>query len=47
MAKRQREKMVATLEQEEASRKNIPTAEFRSVMDGAARDLRRLSFAQE
>ena len=33
MAKRQREKTVATLRHEEASRKNIPTAEFRSVMD--------------
>ena len=33
MAKRQRKKTVATLRHEEASRKNIPTAEFRSVMD--------------
>ena len=33
MAKRQREKTVATLRHEEASRRNIPTAEFRSVMD--------------
>ena len=33
MAKRQREKTVATLRHEEASRKNIPTAEFRSVME--------------
>ena len=33
MAKRKREKTVATLRHEEASRKNIPTAEFRSVMD--------------
>ena len=35
MAKRKREKTVATLRHEEASRKNIPTAEFRSVMEGA------------
>ena len=35
MAKRQREKTVATLRHEEASRKNIPTAEFRSVMERA------------
>ena len=35
MAKRQREKTVATLTHEEASRKNIPTAEFRSVMERA------------
>ncbi len=33
MAKRKREKTVATLKHGEASRKNIPTAEFRSVMD--------------
>ena len=33
MAKRKREKTVATLKHDEASRKNIPTAEFRSVMD--------------
>ena len=33
MAKRQREKTVETLRHEEASRKNIPPAEFRSVMD--------------
>ena len=33
MAKRQHEKTVATLTHDEASRKNIPTAEFRSVMD--------------
>ena len=33
MAKHQREKTVATLRHEEASRKNIPTAEFRSVME--------------
>ena len=33
MAKRQRKKTVATLRHEEASRKNIPTAEVRSVMD--------------
>ena len=33
MAKRQREKTVATLRHEEASRRNIPTAELRSVMD--------------
>ena len=33
MAKRKREKTVATLTHEEASRKNIPTAEFRSVME--------------
>ena len=33
MAKRKREKTVATLRHQEASRKNIPTAEFRSVMD--------------
>ena len=35
MAKRQREKTVATLRHEEAARKNIPTAEFRSVMERA------------
>ena len=35
MAKRQRKKTVATLRHEEASRKNIPTAEFRSVMERA------------
>ncbi len=35
MAKRQRKKTVATLSHKEASRKNIPTAEFRSVMDRA------------
>ena len=35
MAKRKREKTVATLTHEEASRKNIPTAEFRSVMERA------------
>ena len=35
MAKRQREKTVATLRHEDASRKNIPTAEFRSVMERA------------
>ena len=34
MAKRKREKTVATLRHEEASRKNIPTAEVRSVMEG-------------
>ena len=34
MAKRKREKTVATFRHEEASRKNIPTAEFRSVMEG-------------
>ena len=33
MAKRKREKTIATLKHDEASRKNIPTAEFRSVMD--------------
>ena len=33
MAKRQREKTVATLRHEEAARRNIPTAEFRSVLD--------------
>ena len=33
MAKRKREKTVATLRHEDASRKNIPTAEFRSVLD--------------
>ena len=33
MAKRKREKSIATLKHDEASRKNIPTAEFRSVMD--------------
>ena len=33
MAKRQRKKTVETLTHGEASRKNIPTAEFRSVMD--------------
>ena len=33
MAKRKREKAIATLKHDEASRKNIPTAEFRSVMD--------------
>ncbi|MYC67555.1 MAG: site-specific DNA-methyltransferase [Acidobacteriia bacterium] len=33
MAKRKREKKIATLRHEEASRKNIPTAEFRSVLD--------------
>ena len=32
MAKRKREKTIATLKHGEASRKNIPTAEFRSVM---------------
>ena len=32
MAKRQRKKTVETLTHDEASRKNIPTAEFRSVM---------------
>ena len=35
MAKRQRKKTVATLRHEEASRKNIPTAEFGSVMEPA------------
>ena len=35
MAKRPREKTVTTLRHEEASRKNIPTAEFRSVMERA------------
>ena len=35
MAKRQREKTVATLRHEEAARKNIPTAELRSVMEPA------------
>ena len=35
MAKRQREKTVATLRHEDASRTNIPTAEFRSVMERA------------
>ncbi len=34
MAKRKRGKTVATLRHEEASRKNIPTAEVRSVMEG-------------
>ena len=34
MAKRKRGKTVATLRHEEASRKNIPTAEARSVMEG-------------
>ena len=33
MAKRKRGKTIATLKHDEASRKNIPTAEFRSVMD--------------
>ncbi len=33
MAKRKREKTIATLKHDDASRKNIPTAEFRSVMD--------------
>ena len=33
MAKRKREKTIAILKHDEASRKNIPTAEFRSVMD--------------
>ena len=33
MAKRKTSRTVATLRHEEASRKNIPTAEFRSVMD--------------
>ena len=33
MPKRKREKTIATLKHDEASRKNIPTAEFRSVMD--------------
>ena len=33
MAKQKREKTIATLKHDEASRKNIPTAEFRSVMD--------------
>ena len=33
MAKRQRKKTVETLTHDEASRKNIPTAEFRSVME--------------
>ena len=33
MAKRKREKTVATLRHAEASRTNIPTAEFQSVMD--------------
>ena len=33
MAKRQHEKTVATLRHDEASRKNIPTAEYRSVTD--------------
>ena len=47
MAKRQREKTVATLMHEEASRKNIPTAEFRSLMERAKRDMRELSLAQE
>ena len=35
MAKRPREKTVTILRHEEASRKNIPTAEFRSVMERA------------
>ena len=35
MAKRKREKTVATLTHEDSSRKNIPTAEFRSVMERA------------
>ena len=33
MAKRKQARTVATFTHEEASRKNIPTAEFRSVMD--------------
>ena len=37
MAKRKREKNVATLQHAEASRTNIPTAEFQSVMDRSER----------
>ena len=44
MAKRKREKSIATLKHDEASRKNIPTAEFRSVMDRSDQNLVRVAY---
>ena len=44
MAKTSTGKTVATLKHEEAKRRNIPTAEYQSVLDRAQQDLLRVAY---